>query len=114
MNRIIKKQGASPPWVELNSTFHSDLESFRSRLVESFSRRVVKEFFQSGSLLSSGGPGTGSSDGTEQQRRSYWISLAENFRDGGWEAKERAYREECIKSQSSVEKVQQASAAFCS
>lgn len=97
MNRIVKKQGASPPWVELNNTFHSHLDSFRSKLVDSFSRRAVRELTQAGSLLSSGGPGTGTAGGTDQQRRAYFVNLAERYRDPTWEAQERGYHEETIK-----------------
>ncbi|CAO1618850.1 unnamed protein product [Parajaminaea phylloscopi] len=97
MNRMIKKQGASPPWVELNGIYHSHLGNFRSTLVDGLSRRAVRVLTQSGSLLSTGGPGTGSAGGTEQQRRAYWVSLAQNYKDAAWEAEQRSYHEACIK-----------------
>lgn len=97
MNRMIKKQGASPPWVELNNTFHSHLGAFRSKLVDTFSRRAVRSLTQSGALLSSGGPGTGTAGGTEEQRRAYFVALAQGYRDAEWERSERGYHEESVK-----------------
>lgn len=96
MNRMIKRQNASPPWVELNNTFYSHLHSFRSKLVDSFTRRAVRSLTRSGALLSSSGPGTGS-QGTEADRRSYFTSLAKSYRDSEWESSERGYHEETIK-----------------
>ncbi|PWN30622.1 hypothetical protein BDZ90DRAFT_229633 [Jaminaea rosea] len=97
MNRMIKKQGASPPWVELNNTFHSHLGQFRGKLVDTFARRAVRALTQSGALLSSGGPGTGTTGGTEESRRAYFLALAQGYRDANWEREERAYHEESVK-----------------
>ncbi|PWN23914.1 hypothetical protein BCV69DRAFT_13701 [Microstroma glucosiphilum] len=97
MNRMVKRQGASPPWVELNHTFYTHLDQFRNKIVDSYSRKAVRALTQSGALSSSDGPGTGTS-GTDEQRRSYFLSLAKSFRDGGeWQSIERGYHEESIK-----------------
>lgn len=97
MNRMVKRQGASPPWVELNHTFYTHLDQFRNKIVDSYSRKAVRALTQSGALSSSDGPGTGSS-GTDVQRRAYFLSLAKSYRDGGeWQSVERGYHEESIK-----------------
>lgn len=50
MNRIIKRQGAAPPWVELNSELESDLRSFRARLQENWVRRASRMITSSNQL----------------------------------------------------------------
>lgn len=97
MNRIVKRQGAAPPWVELNQQFYSDLNGLRSKMVDSYSRRAVRHFTRSGLLSSSGGPGTGSSGGNHTQRREYFLSLARSYRDGEWVAQEKGYHNAAVK-----------------
>lgn len=97
MNRIVKRQGAAPPWVELNQQFHSDLHSLRAKMIDSYSRRAVRHYTQSGMLTSSSGPGTGSSGGLDDQRRAYFLSLARSYRDGEWINMEKGYHTEAVK-----------------
>lgn len=97
MNRIVKRQGAAPPWVELNHEFHSDLNTLRSKMIDAYSRRAVRHYTRNGMLASSGGPGTGTSGGTESQRREYFLSLARSYRDGEWVAQEKGYHTEAVK-----------------
>ena len=42
MNRIIKRQGSAPPWVELNAEVEREIQSFRSRLADSWIRRASR------------------------------------------------------------------------
>ncbi|CAO1616072.1 unnamed protein product [Jaminaea pallidilutea] len=96
MNRIIKQQGASPPWVELNNTFHTHLAGFRSKLIDSYTRRAVRGLTQSGALVSGGGPGTGTSGGTAEDRRAYFTSLAKTYSDPEWQMLEQGYHDATV------------------
>jgi len=42
MNRIIKRQGSAPPWVELAGDLERDIISFRSRMTEGWVRRAAR------------------------------------------------------------------------
>ncbi|EPQ27800.1 uncharacterized protein PFL1_04545 [Pseudozyma flocculosa PF-1] len=52
MNRIVKRQGAAPPWVELNAELEDEVGKFRYRLVEQWCRRAVRMVISSGSMRS--------------------------------------------------------------
>ncbi|KAI3484826.1 hypothetical protein L1887_51880 [Cichorium endivia] len=42
MNRIVKRQGAAPPWVELNTELDAQLQSWRARCADSWVRRASR------------------------------------------------------------------------
>ncbi|PWY98022.1 hypothetical protein BCV70DRAFT_202196 [Testicularia cyperi] len=42
MNRIVKRQGAAPPWVELNMELEEELRSWRDRMVDGWVRRASR------------------------------------------------------------------------
>ncbi|SPO31137.1 uncharacterized protein UTRI_05216_B [Ustilago trichophora] len=50
MNRIVKRQGAAPPWVELNMELESELGSWRGRVVDGWVRRASRMITTSGTL----------------------------------------------------------------
>jgi len=81
MNRIVQRQGAAPPWVEIQGELEAAAASFRSVLKQSWVRRAVRMLTLSGSrsLLRE-------------------LSLAEvrALRDGEWEARERVYHESAL------------------
>jgi hypothetical protein len=101
MNRIVKRQGAKPPWIELLGgmsrplciAFHADrlvteLEtahsSFRSSLLSSYVRSVVR------SLITSPFQ-------SRQSLAQLTVEQIEALRDPKWQAREMAYHSEAIK-----------------
>ena len=56
MNRIVKRQGSAPPWVELNSELERELKSWRQRLDDSWVRRASRMITSSPSWTQSRGP----------------------------------------------------------
>ena len=52
MNRIVKRQGAAPPWVELNMELETELGSWRQRFTDSWVRRASRMITTSTTLAS--------------------------------------------------------------
>ncbi|KAH9981831.1 hypothetical protein BJV74DRAFT_879129 [Russula compacta] len=79
MNRIVQRQGAAPPWVEIQGELDAALATFRAVLKQSWVRRAVRML-------------------TLSPRPLYELSLADvrALRDGEWEARERAYHESAL------------------
>ena len=79
MNRIVQRQGAAPPWVEVQGQLEVAVVTFRSVLKQSWVRRAVRMLTLSRRL-----PGE--------------LSLADlrALRDKEWEARERAYHESAL------------------
>ena len=50
MNRIVKRQGAAPPWVELNMELERELGSWRQRFADSWVRRASRMITTSSTL----------------------------------------------------------------
>lgn len=50
MNRIVKRQGAAPPWVELNMELETELKSWRQRFDDSWVRRASRMITTSSTL----------------------------------------------------------------
>ncbi|GMK56789.1 hypothetical protein CspeluHIS016_0306290 [Cutaneotrichosporon spelunceum] len=47
MNRIIKRQGALPPWIELQNNLNSSQAAFRSQLLDSYTKHMVRSILAS-------------------------------------------------------------------
>ena len=79
MNRIVQRQGAVPPWVEIQGELDAALATFRAVLKQSWVRRAVRML-------------------TLSRRPLYELSLADMraLRDSEWEARERAYHESAL------------------
>jgi DnaJ family protein C protein 28 len=79
MNRIVQRQGATPPWVEVQGELEVAVATFRSVLKQSWVRRAVRML-------------------TLSRRPLRELSLADlrTLRDGEWEARERAYHESAL------------------
>ncbi len=79
MNRIVKRQGALPPWIELQNTLDSALNSFRSTLVKTYTTHVVRAVISTNSL--------------------YPLPPLHSIpsRDEAWEARELRFHQENIK-----------------
>ncbi|GLB34226.1 putative protein with domain of unknown function (DUF1992) [Lyophyllum shimeji] len=78
MNRIIQRQGAAPPWVQLQSELDTAVNSFRELLRQSWIRRAVRM------LTLSTPPGL---------LHTFKLSDVRSFRDPEWEQRERSYHQ---------------------
>ncbi|KAI0034594.1 hypothetical protein K488DRAFT_45199 [Vararia minispora EC-137] len=76
MNRIVQRQGAAPPWVEIQGELESAVVSFREVLKQSWTRRAIRML-------------------TLAHRPSaltaFSLANVQAFRDEEWLARERAY-----------------------
>ncbi|CCA71699.1 hypothetical protein PIIN_05634 [Serendipita indica DSM 11827] len=88
LNNLVKRNGASPPWVELQRDLDSNVATFRNILRSSWVRRVCRHL-----------PTTYLDP--EAIYKLSPESLAE-VRDAAWEQKERAYHEQAIKELNSL------------
>lgn len=110
MNRLIQKQGASPPWVELNSQVESETNDWRARLIDNWVRRASRMILSSSHLrrglesLTLNAEATNASlEGltlTTGQRK--LVTLVEQYRDAEWVAKETTYHEVSLKEVNNV------------
>lgn len=67
MNRIVQRQGAAPPWVELQQECDRETEQWRLRLREDWRRRAIRM------LTLSGGPPP-PLDAVHRHRDSEWVA----------------------------------------
>ena len=81
MNRIVQRQGAAPPWVEIQSQLEITVSSFREVLRQSWTRRALR-------TLTHTHP-------AELLPRLTLTDVAA-LRDTEWEEKERAYHERAL------------------
>ncbi|WVQ82587.1 hypothetical protein IAT38_004717 [Cryptococcus sp. DSM 104549] len=51
MNRIVKRQGALPPWIELLNMLDSNLAAFRSTLLQTYTTHLVRNVMSTNSLF---------------------------------------------------------------
>jgi hypothetical protein len=79
MNRIVQRQGAAPPWVEIQGELEAAIATFRSVLKQSWVRRAVRMLTLSRRPLRELSPAD-----------------VQALRDGEWEARERAYHESAL------------------
>ena len=81
MNRIVQRQGAAPPWVEIQGELETAVNSFREILKQSWTRRALRTLthMHPAELLPR-------------------LTLADVavLRDAEWEEKERAYHETAL------------------
>lgn len=83
MNRIVKRQGAAPPWVELNMELEAELASWRGRMDDTWVRRASRMITTSSTLCSGLTPLPAGEGGLQD--------VATRYRDREWEERERAY-----------------------
>jgi len=76
MNRIVKRQGAAPPWIELQQQVEASLAAFRLSLRDAWVRRAIRMLTLSG--LSHLTP-------------AHIHQASKTFRDQEWEEKERSF-----------------------
>lgn len=79
MNRIVQRQGAAPPWVEVQGKLEVAVATFRSVLKQSWVRRSVRMLILSGRPL-----------------RELSLVDLRALRDREWEARESAYHESAL------------------
>ncbi|PWN48547.1 hypothetical protein IE53DRAFT_389238 [Violaceomyces palustris] len=102
MNRIVKKQGASPPWVELNSELESETMDFRKRLMDQWVRRASRMILSGPSRdglqplkrLRLSEAGGGEEEGDRGSREEVFETTQTSPRDQLGEAQRQPYREE--------------------
>ncbi|SCV72832.1 BQ2448_4369 [Microbotryum intermedium] len=86
INRVVKGQGAMPPWIELQQELQLNLSAFRNELRSSYTRRVTRMLSLPGNL----------------SRSSVASVLSDLHRDAEWEARERSYHLASISSLNSL------------
>ncbi len=105
MNRIVKRQGAAPPWVELNMELESELGAWRGRVADNWIRRASRMISTSPTLSSGLEPLPSSyatrapaqQDAGEEASRVpseaelKLLDIAKRYRDVEWEEREQAY-----------------------
>ncbi|PWN40218.1 hypothetical protein IE81DRAFT_368467 [Ceraceosorus guamensis] len=108
MNRLVKRQGAAPPFVELNSDLESTHQNFRMRLQDSWVRRASRIILAEGKLERVIGEATvqsiphapktsGSAEsGDFGTAYTQLLQLVSSYRDVAWQATERGYHEACV------------------
>ncbi|TXT05046.1 hypothetical protein VHUM_03866 [Vanrija humicola] len=50
MNRIVKRQGALPPWIEIQQIVDADIRGFRTLLLETYTRHLVRDILSKNSI----------------------------------------------------------------
>jgi hypothetical protein len=106
MNRIIQRQGAAPPWVELNVQVENEQRDFRHRLAENWQRRASRMILAT-PYLRDGMEYVGVAQDEEfdaLQRRSNLtqgqrktLHIADSYTDAEWEQREQAYHEASLR-----------------
>lgn len=79
MNRIVQRQGAAPPWVEIQRELEAAVDAFRSVLKQSWVRRAVRMLTLSREPL-----------------RGLSLVDVQELRDREWEGREKAYHESAL------------------
>ncbi|KAH9927274.1 uncharacterized protein B0H18DRAFT_1003826 [Fomitopsis serialis] len=81
MNRIVQRQGAAPPWVEVQGEMESAIASFREIIRQSWTRRAIR-------LLTASQPAA--------QLPQLQLDEVSALRDAEWEARERAFHDHAL------------------
>lgn len=111
MNRLIQRQGAAPPWVELNVQLEGEQSDFRKRLADSWLRRASRMILASSHLRSGMEPVHVSEDDSFEaieestslssgQRK--LLNLVKAYTDVEWETREQAYHDASLRSINSL------------
>lgn len=106
MNRLIQRQGAAPPWVELNVQLENEQSDFRKRLSDSWLRRATRIILATSYMRDGLEPiriqNNESFDNlmqhemfTSGQRK--LLNLVNTYTDSEWEQKEKAYHDVSIR-----------------
>lgn len=102
MNRLIQRQGAAPPWVELNVQLENEQSDFRKRLADSWLRRATRIILATSYMREGLEPIRIQSNETFDdlmQRemlnsgQKKLLNLVNGYTDSEWEQKEQAYHD---------------------
>ncbi|PWN33816.1 uncharacterized protein FA14DRAFT_125284 [Meira miltonrushii] len=102
MNRLIQRQGAAPPWVELNVQLENEQSDFRKRLADSWLRRATRIILATSYMREGLEPIRIQSNETFDdlmQREMFnsgqkkLLNLVNGYTDSEWEQKEQAYHD---------------------
>lgn len=102
MNRIVKRQGAAPPWVELNMELETELKAWRQRFDESWVRRASRMITTStladglqplplNSIAAAEAKSVLDLPAARTEAAQRLVDTATRYRDPEWETRERAY-----------------------
>lgn len=112
MNRIVKRQGAAPPWVELNMALESELASWKERMTDAWVRRASRmittspllragmEPLPAQNLTAAAQPKETDSapmPASQSAGQQKLVEVATRYRDMEWEDRERSYHKFEIK-----------------
>ncbi|MCO5589790.1 hypothetical protein L7F22_043759 [Adiantum nelumboides] len=106
MNRLIQRQGAAPPWVELNVQLENEQSDFRKRLADSWLRRATRIILATSYMREGLEPIRIQSNETFDdlmQREMFnsgqkkLLNLVNGYTDSEWEQKEQAYHDVSIR-----------------
>ncbi|KII94693.1 hypothetical protein PLICRDRAFT_98222 [Plicaturopsis crispa FD-325 SS-3] len=81
MNRIIQRNGAAPPWVEVQAELEAAVSSFREIVRQAWARRAIRTLTMSRPAAA---------------LQSLTAAHVSSLRDEEWEARERAYHDTAI------------------
>ncbi|PCH40794.1 hypothetical protein WOLCODRAFT_162553 [Wolfiporia cocos MD-104 SS10] len=81
MNRIVQRQGAAPPWVEVQGELESAIASFRDVIRQSWTRRAIR-------MLTASQPASALPTLT--------VADIAALRDREWETRERAFHDQAL------------------
>lgn len=84
MNRIVKRQGARPPWIELLQELETAQTAFRSSILSSYVRAIVRSL-------------TTSPYQTFESLSALTESDIAAMRDPRWRRREEAYHNEAVR-----------------
>lgn len=83
MNRIIKRQGALPPWIELQNNLNSSHAAFRQLLLESYTKHIVRSILSTNpiSMLPSYDEIPASDEAFEARERKFHVESVRQLND---------------------------------
>ncbi|KAI0072995.1 hypothetical protein K474DRAFT_1604113 [Panus rudis PR-1116 ss-1] len=87
MNRIVQRNGAAPPWVEIQGELETAISSFRDVLKQSWMRRAIR-------MLTATHP--------PSLLPTLTLSQITSLRDAEWEARERSYYDTAVEELNSL------------
>ncbi|ESK94059.1 hypothetical protein Moror_12804 [Moniliophthora roreri MCA 2997] len=87
MNRIVQKNGAVPPWVELQAELDTAVTTFRDLLRQSWTRRAIRNL---------------TTDHPPQILARFTIDDVKSYRDKTWEQREMTYHDTAVEEVNAV------------
>lgn len=110
MNRLIQRQGASPPWVELNHSVDVETNEWRDRIIDNWVRRASRMILSSSHLrrgleglkVDAAASFSSVKEDSLSEGQKRLITLVDQYRDAEWVAREKEYHEASLKEVNNV------------